>query len=294
MLIRSLDDTVRVWTPAKVNLFLEVLRRRPDGFHDLATLMVAVGLYDTLEFQPSSTGFVRLTCDVPDLSVGPDNLVVRAAELMRRTFGVDSGLNVHLRKRIPMAAGLAGGSSDAAATLAGLNRLWRLGCSASRLSELGAELGSDVSFFFHEPAGWCTGRGEVVTPVRPGRPLHLVLACPPVGLSTAAVFRALRLPAAPLDGAGVREALRSGDLDRLVAGLHNRLEEPAFELSHAVRRLRERLAEFHPPGVLMSGSGSTVFALCRGPSEALRLARGLSSSRIEGGLARVCVVRSCD
>jgi 4-diphosphocytidyl-2-C-methyl-D-erythritol kinase len=220
--------------------------------------------------------------------------VIRAVELVRQTFGIKAGVAVQLRKRIPMAAGLAGGSSDAAGTLAGLNRLWRLGLSRARLSELGAELGSDVAFFFHGPAGWCTGRGEIVEPVRLGRSLNLVLACPPTGLSTAAVFRALRLPASPLEGTGVRESLQAGDLETLAGCLHNRLEEPAFELNPAVRRLREQLASLGPLGVLMSGSGSTVFALCRGPAEALRLARALLSIRDERELARVCVVRSCD
>src|SRR5207237_2378703 len=126
--------------------------------------------------------------------------ICRAAELLRLRTGQVGGVRVRLHKRIPLAAGLAGGSTDAAATLFGLNRLWRLGLTREQLAELGAELGSDVPFFFSAPAAWCTGRGEVVTPLRPGRPLWLVLACPPVGLSTAAVFRALNVPAEPIDG----------------------------------------------------------------------------------------------
>ena len=132
---------VFVWTPAKVNLFLEVLGRRPDGYHDLATLMVTVGLYDTLELHETSSGEVRLTCDLPALSTGDDNLIVKAARLVRQRYGVASGVEIRLRKRIPMAAGLAGGSSDAAATLAGLDRLWRLGLGNDELGRLGAELG---------------------------------------------------------------------------------------------------------------------------------------------------------
>src|SRR5262245_7857346 len=124
---------VRVRTPAKVNLFLEVLGRRPDGYHDLATLMVTVGLYDSLELREAPHGQVRLECDTPGLSSGPDNLVCRAAELIRSRFGVTSGVDVKLSKRIPMQAGLAGGSSDAAATLAGLDALWRLGQTSEQL-----------------------------------------------------------------------------------------------------------------------------------------------------------------
>src|SRR5947209_6913376 len=137
---------VVVWAPAKVNLFLEVLAKRADGYHEIATLLVAVSLYDTLEFKEEASGEIRLHSDHPNLSTGPENLIVRAAELLRRRTGCGRGAAVRLAKRIPMAAGLAGGSSDAAATLAGLNRLWRLGLTRGELAVLGAELGSDVPF----------------------------------------------------------------------------------------------------------------------------------------------------
>ena len=294
MLIRRLADAVRVWTPAKVNLFLEVLGRRADGYHDLATLMVTVGLFDTVELREAASGDVSLACGHPDLSTGPDNLVCRAVDLVRRRFGVRTGVDVRLHKRIPMQAGLAGGSSDAAATLAGLNRLWRLGLEANELGRLGADLGSDVSFFFFAPAAWCTGRGEIVQPLRPGRPLDLVLACPRVGLSTAAVFRALRLPAQPVDGEAVRLAFQAGDVNAISRLLHNRLQEPAEELCPEVARVRRRLVECKPAGALMSGSGSTVFALGADAADASRIARALHSGREVGEQVRVCVVRSCD
>jgi 4-diphosphocytidyl-2-C-methyl-D-erythritol kinase len=294
MLIHQSAGAVRVWSPAKLNLFLEVLGRRADGYHDLATLMVTVGLYDTVELREDASGGVRLTCDHPDLSTGPDNLVCRAIDLVRRRFGVGAGVDVRLAKRIPMQAGLAGGSSDAAATLAGLNRLWRLGLKAEELGRLGAELGSDVTFFFFGPAGWCTGRGEIVEPLRPGRPLDFVIACPEAGLSTAAVFRALRLPAESIDGTAVRLAFQAGDVLAIGRLLLNRLQEPAEQLCPAVAQWRRRLEELQPAGVLMSGSGSAVFALARDAADASRMARALSSGREVGTRARACVVRSCD
>jgi 4-diphosphocytidyl-2-C-methyl-D-erythritol kinase len=294
MLIHRLCSAVRVWAPAKLNLFLEVLGRRPDGYHDLATLMVTVGLYDTVELRERAGGDVTLWCDHPTLSAGPDNLVYRAVDLVRRRFGVRAGVGVRLHKRIPLQAGLAGGSSDAAATLAGLNRLWRLGQSAEELGVLGAELGSDVSFFFFGPAAWCTGRGEVVRPLRLGRPLDFVLACPGVGLSTAGVFRSLRLGAEPVDGGPVRQAAEAGDVTAVGRLLHNRLQEPAEELCPEVARLRRLLGGCEPAGVLMSGSGSTVYALCRDAADALRIARALRPGREVGEQVRVCVVRSCD
>lgn len=293
MLIRH-DTGVRVLTPAKVNLFLEVLRRRADGYHELATLMIAVSLYDTLEFREDPTGAVRLACDLPSLSTGPDNLVCRAVELARRHSGVSRGVSIRLWKRIPLAAGLAGGSSDAAATLAGLNRLWQLGWDRAELARLGAELGSDVPFFFATPVAWCTGRGEVVEPLPLGRPLDFVLACPPVGLSTAEVFRGVEVPIEPVDGSRIRQAVREGAVEEVGRLLHNRLQEAAERLCPAVADLRGRMAALGPAGQLMSGSGSTVFALCRDAGEASRIARALGSLGEERVGTRVGIVRSCD
>lgn len=147
MLIAHYADDVVAWAPAKVNLYLEVLSRRADGFHELETLMAAVSLYDTLVFKEDPTGDILLRCNRPDLSTGSDNLIRRAAELLRQHTGCTRGARVRLVKRIPLAAGLAGGSTDAAATLAGLNRLWSLGLTNVELAALGARLGSDVPFF---------------------------------------------------------------------------------------------------------------------------------------------------
>jgi len=175
MLSVQTADAVMVWAPAKVNLFLEVLAKRPDGYHDIATLMLAVGLYDTLEFTEDTPGDVRLQTDHPNLTTGPDNLICKAVNVLRQHSGCPHGVRVSLRKRIPMAAGLAGGSADAAATLLGLNRLWGLNYSPSQLASLGAQVGSDVAFFFALPAAWCTGRVEIVRPVTLGQPLWFVL-----------------------------------------------------------------------------------------------------------------------
>jgi 4-diphosphocytidyl-2-C-methyl-D-erythritol kinase len=294
MLIRRTARAVRVRTPAKVNLFLEVLARRSDGYHELATLMTAVSLYDTLEFTEEPTGATRLLSDHPSLSTGPDNLICRAVELVRRHSGRADGVAIRLGKRIPLAAGLAGGSSDAAATLAGLNRLWKLGWDRERLIQLGAELGSDVSFFFAAPAAWCTGRGERIEPLRLGRTLDFVLVSPAVGLSTAEVFRGVTVPSEPHSGAAVCQAAEAGDVSELGRLLHNRLQPAAERICPVVAGLYARLAGLGPAGQLMSGSGSTVFALCRGPEEALTLARALHSARDELGSARVSIVRSCD
>lgn len=294
MWISRRDGLVRVWTPAKVNLFLEVLGRRPDGYHDLATLMVTVGLHDWLELRENASGEVRLVCDDPELSTGPDNLVCRASRLLRERLGIRTGVDILLGKRIPMQAGLAGGSSDAAATLAGLDALWRLGLGKEQLGIMGAELGSDVTFFFHGPAAWCTGRGEIVEPVRLGRPIDLVLACPRTGLSTASVFRALQPTQERIDGSPIRQGLERGDVLEIGKRMFNRLEEPAMQLCPEVAGLRQRMAHLEPAGVLMSGSGSTVFALAHDAADALRVARQLTRERDVGVGQRVLIVRSTD
>ncbi len=293
MLMQSLADAVVVRAPAKVNLYLEVLAKRPDGYHDIATLMVAVGLYDRLEFKEEPSGTVTLSCDDPALSVGPDNLIMRAAELLKQRTGCQRGARIELTKRIPMAAGLAGGSSDAAATLAGLNQLWQLGLDRTELEKLGAELGSDVAFFFATPAAWCTGRGEIVTPVPMARRLDLVVVSPALGLSTPAVYRGVTVPTAPVSGDAMLRAAATGDLEDMGRLLHNRLQEPAERLRPELAALRHRLAELKPLGSLLSGSGSSLFALCRDRRDALRIVRTLRRLADEIGRPRVFLVRSC-
>jgi 4-diphosphocytidyl-2-C-methyl-D-erythritol kinase len=287
-------ETVRVLAPAKVNLFLEVLGKRADGYHEIATLMLAIDLADELDFAPDASGNLSLTCDDPALTVGPDNLVLKAAEKLRIETGCAIGARVHLRKRIPWAAGLGGGSSDAAAALEGLNELWRLGLSRAALARIGSEIGSDVPFFLDGPAAWCTGRGEVVTPVPVGRPLDLVLVKPPEGLSTAEVYKRLSVPAAPVDGKAARDALASGDVEGLGRALFNRLQEPAFVLSPAVADAFRRVQAAGAAGGLMSGSGSALFALCRSPSEARRVHDDLASGLASDGMSstRTFLVRS--
>jgi 4-diphosphocytidyl-2-C-methyl-D-erythritol kinase len=293
MLSERRADAVVVWAPAKVNLFLEVLAKRPDGYHEIATLLVAVSLYDTLEFKEEGSGQVQLRCDEPSLSTGADNLICRAAELLRQHTGCRRGAHVRLLKRIPLAAGLAGGSTDAAAALAGLNRLWRLGVTDRELAEWSAELGSDVPFFFATPAAWCTGRGEWVTPAPLGKPLHLVVASPPVGLATADVYRGVTVPGQPLDGGAVRRALADGTVEAVGRGLHNRLQPVAERLCPAVAEVRARLERLGPAGHLMSGSGSSLFALARDRAEAVRIARELRDGASGGRSLRVFLVRSC-
>jgi len=280
-------DAAVGWTPAKVNLFLEVGGRRPDGYHAVETLIVAVNLFDSLEARRRPDGQLRLTCDAPGVPTDGTNLVMRAAEALRGDTPL--GADLRLTKRIPHAAGLGGGSSDAALTLHLLNRLWDLNHAPAKLLELAAAVGSDVGVFLGGAAGWCTGRGEVVEPTELREPIDLVIVKPPYGLSTAAVYRGHTSPATAVSGHAMREAIRQGNA---VAGhLHNRLEAPALATEPRLSLVRDRLAACNPLGVLLCGSGSSLFALARNPADAARIARDYSTHS-GGDSDRLLVVRS--
>lgn len=290
-----------VHTPAKLNLFLEVLGRRPDGYHELETVMVSVGLYDTLllsedesqqtrlrchwtarnsQLQRSSQGEHQLLHGSADGGAGgasdfeQNNLILRAADLLREQTGCRRGVTVNLYKRIPLQAGLGGGSSDAAATLVGLNHLWQLGLTAADLHRLAAQLGSDVNFFLDSSlAAVCTGRGEQIHPVVVGSRLHFVVVTPPTGLSTAEVFRQWQPGAgATRSLADVTAVLASGRMASVPGVLHNGLESPAQELNPDVAATLEALRAAGATTAMMSGSGSSCFAICRSAAHARRIA----------------------
>jgi 4-diphosphocytidyl-2-C-methyl-D-erythritol kinase len=274
MRFRSIADGVEVLAPAKLNLFLEVLARRPDGYHEIETVMVAIGLHDTLTFRDDPSGGLRLRCSDPALPVGADNLVIKAADRLREATGCRRGAEIDLLKAIPAQAGLAGGSSDAAATLAGLDRLWGLRMSPEQLDVLAAEVGSDVPFFNHVPAAVCRGRGERVEAVSLTDRYCFVLVCPPVGVSTADVYRRVVPPDRPRDAGAVLDALKRGGPEELGKGLFNRLQPVAEAIRPELVRVRDALAELGPllDGSAMSGSGSAYFGLCRDLPAAQRAA----------------------
>jgi 4-diphosphocytidyl-2-C-methyl-D-erythritol kinase len=252
--------------------------------------MVATDLHDTLTAHDDPSGQITLACDDPSLPTGADNLVVRAALALRREADVSQGATLTLSKAIPAQAGLAGGSSDAAATLVALDSLWGLNLPASRLEALAATIGSDVAFFLNGPAAVCRGRGEQVESLSLPIPLHCVVICPPVGLSTAEVYRHVRVPVAPRPVAPILAALSSGDRDALGPCLFNRLQDVAETIRPELRRLRLALDNLGPglDGHLMSGSGSAYFGLARDLAAAQAAAHRLSPQ----GLGQVRVVTS--
>jgi 4-diphosphocytidyl-2-C-methyl-D-erythritol kinase len=272
-------------TPAKLNLFLEVLGRRPDGYHELETVMVSIRLYDTLLFTEDDSHQTRLRCHFAaphgfspqqrQSLTSDDNLVFRAANLLREQTGCRRGVLIELTKRIPLQAGLGGGSSDAAATLVGLNRFWHLGLSAGQLRDLAALLGSDVNFFVDSPqAAVCRGRGEKIAPLGLARRLHFVVACPSSGLSTGAVFGHWQQQPSqlPRTSSALVAALQGVATVRNDEVLFNALQAPASGLNADVARTLADLRDAGADAVAMSGSGSSCFALCRSARHARSLA----------------------
>nr|BBH94880.1 4-diphosphocytidyl-2-C-methyl-D-erythritol kinase [Thermogemmatispora argillosa] len=259
---------------AKINLTLDVLGRRGDGYHALATVMQTVDLYDTLCLTLRPDEQVRLVCTQPELNTAA-NLALRAAALLREYVGEQHGVLIELQKRIPTAAGLGGGSSDAAATLLALTRLWQLSLTPEELLALAASLGSDVPFFLYGGLALCEGRGELVTPLPPCWPASwrwLLLLKPAISVSTASVFRALTAHDYS-DGSHTRAvstALREGRLPDL-AHLHNGLERGVVERYAEVAAARAALLEAGAPFVRLSGSGPTLFTALADLVEAHRL-----------------------
>jgi len=301
MFVRESAEGVEISAPAKLNLFLEVLGRRSDGYHELETLMVPIALFDTLRVSDDASGQISLTCEfavgyragarleTEDFPEGTDNSAVKAVRLLREQAGHGRGIRLHLVKRIPAAAGLAGGSSDAAAALVAADRWWRLGLPHHELMQLAAQVGSDVPFFLGDGPAMCRGRGERIEPLALATNLHFVVVRPPVGLSTADVFRVCRPADEPRDAAPLVDALRRGNVESAGRLFHNRLQPAAETLSPWIRRLHAAFAGHDLLGHQMSGSGSSYFGLARHAQQAQHVAARLRAR----GLGQVYVVRAC-
>ncbi len=306
MNLRQNESKRIVHAPAKLNLFLEVVSRRNDGYHDLATLMVPIRLYDSLSFEPTLAtagrpGSIEFSLGGGDsakaVPADSTNLVVRALELLRKRSGCELGAKVELFKRIPSGAGLGGGSSDAAAALSVASRGWGIHWGPEELAPLAAELGSDVPFFLEPGAAICRGRGELVERLGPTVPLDVAIVKPPTALATADVYRALdRLPVGSerpglqieRSLAALTEALRRGTIQDLGEWMGNRLQTAAAGLSPWIDRVRAAFTEFDFLGHQLSGSGSAYFGICRHPRHARRLATILKMRQ----LGHVYVIRS--
>jgi 4-diphosphocytidyl-2-C-methyl-D-erythritol kinase len=275
-------SSVCLTAPAKVNLILRVLDRRPDGYHNLWSLMQTVGLGDRLSIRLNREhGEIRLRCEVPGLPTDGRNLIVKAAGALRTAAGRTDGLDIDLQKAIPMGGGLGGGSSDAATTLLAVNQVLGLNWSRAKLAELSVPLGSDVPFFLYAPTAVISGKGETVTPVTVKGSRWLVLVNPGFGVNTGWAYQRLaerRKGIRPLSPAHERMA-RGGTLswDDVIPQMENDFEEALAESHPQLAELKQEIRQTGAEAALLSGSGATVFGLFVDESGARRAVSILSA-----------------
>lgn len=276
---------MKISARAKINLSLDILGARDDGYHEILTVMQPIDLHDDLELEPDTE--IRVESSSGEVPAGPQNIVYKAAGLLRGEFGSTRGAKIFIHKNIPVAAGLAGGSSDAAAALRALNRMWEINAPEADLFRLGEVLGSDVPFCLLGKTALAGGRGEELTPLPSFSGFGVVLVKPPFGVSTARVYSLYdSIPPAPgPDTAAMAQAVKNRDL-RAVAGLMgNVLERVTASLHPEILDIKKALIDAGAAGAMMSGSGPTVFGLCGSPAEA-----GFIASRL--GLTGCLVIAS--
>lgn len=282
--------------PAKINLYLEIIGDRPDGYHELAMILQSIDLADQIDLRSNGTDYIRVHCDDPAIPVDNSNLAYKAAALMAEQFpqiyNKFGGVDITIHKRIPMGAGLAGGSTDAAAVLVGIDLMWKLGLTQAEIQDLAAQLGSDIPFCVSGGTAIATGRGEKLAPLPSVDFLYAVLAKHrSLAISTPWAYKTYRQQfsqsyvsgnsllerrqrvhaGSMVSAIGKREGEKIGQL------LHNDLEKVVLPAHPQVEQLRQTLAQFHPMGVMMSGSGSTVFALTDSKAQAEQIRQQLKA-----------------
>lgn len=262
--------------PAKINLTLDVLYKRPDDYHEVEMIMTTVDLADRIGLEPRKDGLIKImSADryVPD---DDRNFAYQAAKLLKDLYKIEQGVTIHIEKEIPIAAGLAGGSSDAAATLRGLNELWQLGLTLEELAKLGAQIGSDVSFCVFGGTALATGRGTEIQEIPAPPACFIVLAKPKIGVSTAEIYGNLKLDEVQHPNTKqMIQAIVKQDYDMICESVGNVLESVTFKLYPEVVTIKEQMQRFGADAVLMSGSGPTVFGLVDSESRAQRIYNGL-------------------
>ncbi|MCX6354816.1 MAG: 4-(cytidine 5'-diphospho)-2-C-methyl-D-erythritol kinase [Candidatus Aureabacteria bacterium] len=267
---------IAIRCPAKVNLYLDLKGKRDDGYHEIRTVMQTVDLYDEIIIKESPRE-ISMECDHAGLPTDERNLCWRAADALRHAAGVQRGVRIHLVKRIPIAAGLGGGSSDAAGVLRGLREMWAPDMSSRELDEIAAKIGSDIPFFLHGGTAFCTGRGETVRALPDAAAYAVIVVTPPIAVATPEVYASLDPLGAPPP---VREedflrAVASGDPRKLGQELYNRLEANRGRHMGEVKKLKLFLMGHGALGASMSGSGPSVFGITKNLDEAQRIGRAI-------------------
>lgn len=276
-------ETLKLNAYAKINLGLDVIGRLPNGYHEVKMIMQSVGICDELTFEKQPSG-ITVTTDSGELPTDENNLIYRAAKLLLDTCAVKEGVRIHLTKRIPIAAGMAGGSTDAAATLKAVNQLFRFGKTKEELMELGVKIGADVPYCILGGTALAEGIGERLTPLPPMPNCHLLVAKPDINVSTKYVYTTL--DAAPIlfhpDIDGMTAAIFAGDLTGITAKLGNVLETVTVPAHPIISKIKEKFLELGSDGVLMSGSGPTVFGIFSDKTAAEKAYASMKQSSLAG------------
>lgn len=262
---------------AKVNLTLDVLYKRPDNYHEVEMIMQSVELADILHIEESET--TKVLCNHPFVPNDANNLVYKAIEAIREYKSINKNVKITIEKNIPVAAGLGGGSSDCAATLKGLNYFWKLGLSLDTLEKIGIKLGADVPFFIRGGTKLAKGIGEKLSPLPSPPPLWIVLAKPNIGVSTKDVYGnldLLKITKRPNTQSMIK-AIKERDIRGICNNLCNVLETVTLKKYTTVQALKSRMTQLGACGVLMSGSGPTVFGICSSYERAVKIAKSLET-----------------
>lgn len=281
---------IKLKARAKINLGLDVVRKREDGYHEVRMIMQMINLYDRITLRRSTELGIRVTTNLPYLPVNEDNLVYRAAKLLMEEFKITEGAEIELQKYIPVAAGMAGGSSDAAAVMVGVNRIFHLGLTKKQLMERGVKIGADVPFCIMRGTALAEGIGEVLTPLPAMPHCSLVIAKPKIHVSTKFVYgnlKASELKEHP-DIDGQVQALREGSLEQLVAKMGNVLETVTVPAYPVIDEIKRTMLKNDAMGAMMSGSGPTVFGIFEREERAQEVCRLLKK---EGAAKQVYLVR---
>lgn len=284
-------DNLTIHANAKINLFLEVLDKRSDGYHNIETVFQSIDLHDTIIFKEKKSG-ISINCDNKDLPLDSSNLIVRAYELLLKESGKNYGVDIQLIKRIPIGAGLAGGSADAGATLIGLNELWKLGYDINDLIELGKKLGADVPFCMIGGTAIGKERGDLITRLKPLSDVYVVVANPGFEVSTAWAYKSLAdlgLTRNRKNDNIIIEKINEGNISAVAENLYNAFEEIVTKKYPIVAEIKSEMVSLGALGASMTGSGPTVFAL----TEDIAIAQNIKN-RLESHIKFCTIAKTTD
>ncbi len=274
--------------PAKINLALDVVGKREDGFHDLNMVMTTIDLYDRLSFDKLNEDKIILNSNKHYLPNDSKNLVYQTVDLMKKTYGIKTGLKIYINKNIPVSAGLAGGSSDAAATIRAMNKMFKLNLNLSKMIEIGKQIGSDVPFCIYNKTAIVKGKGDMITPLSKVPKCWVVLVKPHFGVSTGEVFKNIQMDKIVHPNVEkIIHAVKKQDYHFLCQSIGNALESVTFQLYPEVKVIKEKLKVLGIDATLMSGSGPTVFGFVLKERKAKKIINSIDKNKYETYAVRI-------